>query len=195
MFAVIFELAPKPDRLTEYSQILRQMRPQVEQIPGFISSERFASREPAGRFMVVSLWADERAIATYRANQFHHSQQMKARTELLNDYRLSVGRVVSDGGEVVPPSRFGDPEPRRYVALAAGPASRFNQPSGMWYDSMYEPGKALVTRDASLESVPMVFAEMRRSGALEVKLIAISRDYGMFEREDAPQFMPAPPAS
>lgn len=229
MFAVMFELTPLPERLTEYSATLRAMRSQVQQIPGFISTERFASRAPSGKFLVISFWKDERAIATYRANHLHHTTQIKARSEMLRDYRLTVGRVISEGAEVVPAEKFGDPAPRRYLAVGAGPAGRFIRPpttllggahqssrggstSGgavggagaggaagavgvgvgvvpwVWYDSMYEPGKAMATVETTFEQAAGVLSELRLGGAREMRVIAVSRDYGMFDRDDAPQY-------
>lgn len=219
MFAVMFELTPVPERLTEYSATLRAMRSQVQQIPGFISTERFASRAPAGKFLVISYWKDERAIATYRANHLHHTTQVKARSEMLLDYRLTVGRVISEGAEVVAAEKFGDPAPRRYLAVGAGPAGRFIRPpttllGGMnqaargvgggaggvgaagtgvvpwvWYDSMYEPGKAMATVETTFEQASGVLSELRLGGAREMRVIAVSRDYGMFDRDDAPQYL------
>ncbi len=192
MFAVLFELTPRAGRAQDCTKVLREMRQQVGTVPGFESSERFASRSPPGRFLVVSYWTDDRSIAIYRSNQAHHGTQLQARRELLDDYRLGVGRVINEGGSVRTPAEFDDPPPRRYVAIGVGYAAKFEQvsPQASWYDSMYEPGKALALAPCTLESAPEVLAEMNRRGALECRVIAVSRDYGMFDREDAPQFLP-----
>ncbi len=192
MFAVLFELTPREGRAADCAKLLREMRQQVENVHGFESSERFASRSPRGRLLVVSYWSDERSIANYRANQTHHGTQLQARRELLDDYRVGVGRIINDAGAVKPPAQFGDPPPRRYVAIGVGYANKFDQitPAASWYDSLYEPGKALALSPCTLESAPGVLAEMNRRGAVDGRVIAISRDYGMFDRDDAPQFLP-----
>jgi heme-degrading monooxygenase HmoA len=44
MFAVIFEVRPKPERWDAYLALATLLKPEVEQIDGFIDNERFASR-------------------------------------------------------------------------------------------------------------------------------------------------------
>jgi heme-degrading monooxygenase HmoA len=43
MYAVIFEVEPEPERRQDYLEIAAQLRPELEQIDGFISVERFQS--------------------------------------------------------------------------------------------------------------------------------------------------------
>lgn len=191
MFAVIFDLVPRPERLEEYLRTFKAMRPQLDNIDGFIGSERYGSRTTRGRFVIVSHWESERAIANYRANQLHHATQVKARTDLLLDYRLRVGRVISQGG-VIPETLPSDgADPRGYVVIAEGPVARFNslQRSAYWYDSMYEPGKAMAWLETTETDCPAVISEARRAGAILTRVIAVSREYGMFDRTDAPQYL------
>jgi heme-degrading monooxygenase HmoA len=43
MFAVIFEVNPRPDQWDTYLSYARSLRPELEQIEGFIDNERFSS--------------------------------------------------------------------------------------------------------------------------------------------------------
>jgi hypothetical protein len=53
---------------------------------------------------------------------------------------------------------------------------------------MYEPGKAMATVETTFEQAAGVLSELRLGGAREMRVIAVSRDYGMFDRDDAPQY-------
>src|SRR5437667_5815490 len=44
MFAVIFEVQPKPDRWDEYLELAKLLKPELERIAGFVDNERFKSR-------------------------------------------------------------------------------------------------------------------------------------------------------
>ena len=60
MIAVIFEVEPAiPGR---YFDIAAALRPELEQIPGFISVERFESLTTPGRYLSLSFFEDEAAV-------------------------------------------------------------------------------------------------------------------------------------
>ena len=59
MIAVISEVWPFPDRLNEYVSLSNELRPHLEAIDGFISSERFESVKEPGKYVSVSYWRDE----------------------------------------------------------------------------------------------------------------------------------------
>ena len=44
MFAVIFEVQPKPERWNDYLDLAKQLKPKLEAIDGFIDNERFESK-------------------------------------------------------------------------------------------------------------------------------------------------------
>ena len=49
MFAVIFEVQPKPDRWQDYLDLARELRPELEKVEGFIDNERFRALRTEGR--------------------------------------------------------------------------------------------------------------------------------------------------
>jgi heme-degrading monooxygenase HmoA len=98
MIAVIFEVWPKPERRQEYLDIAAALRPQLEQIDGFISIERFESLSEPGKLLSLSFFRDEAAVQAWRNRDAHRHAQAKGRTQVFADYRLRIAGVMRDYG-------------------------------------------------------------------------------------------------
>jgi len=98
MIAVIFEVKPSPGRREEYLDIAATLRPQLEQIDGFISIERFESLTEPGKLLSLSFFRDEQAIKQWRTLADHRKAQARGRAGVFADYRLRVAAVVRDYG-------------------------------------------------------------------------------------------------
>ena len=98
MYAVIFEVQPKPEHFDGYLNIAADLKPELEQIDGFISVERFSSLTHEGKILSLSFWRDEAAIERWREQREHRTAQGKGRGSLFQDYRLRVAAVVRDYG-------------------------------------------------------------------------------------------------
>jgi len=96
MFAVIFEVNPKPERYDEYLDLATMLRPELDTIDGFLSIERFASQSRPGWILSLSFWRDEAAVVRWRTHGLHHEVQEKGRFEVFQDYRLRVAQVITD---------------------------------------------------------------------------------------------------
>src|SRR5260370_5274719 len=96
MFAVILEVNPKPEQWDAYLGYAKLLRPELEQIDGFIDNERFSSRRREGWLLSLSIWRDEKAVIRWRTRARHHEVQQKGRTEVFGDYHLRVGEIVAD---------------------------------------------------------------------------------------------------
>ena len=79
MIAVIFEVWPKPGKAGEYFEIAASLRGELMQIDGFISIERFESVSEPGKFLSISFWRDEAAVAAWRGVEGHRNAQAKGR--------------------------------------------------------------------------------------------------------------------
>jgi len=98
MYAVIFEVEPAPGRRQDYLDIAAQLRPELEQIDGFISVERFQSLTQEGKILSLSFWRDEKAVARWRRHEQHRDAQRAGRGGIFKNYRLRVAAVVRDYG-------------------------------------------------------------------------------------------------
>jgi heme-degrading monooxygenase HmoA len=219
MFAVIFEVHPKKERWEDYLNLAKQLKPKLEAIDGFIDNERFASKKTEGNVLSLSTWRDEKAVVRWRTHGEHHGVQEKGRSEVFEDYHLRVGEITADNRppmglkidaqrvdetEVglakictiteVSPSSKSTPGPQFNLVLA-----RLHLDPGAdglldceIFESIMSPGKLLILgswRDKSAAGswTPMLFAGAAEIRHREVRVI---RDYGMFERCEAPQFFP-----
>jgi heme-degrading monooxygenase HmoA len=98
MYAVIFEVQPKPGHEKDYLTLAQELRADLERMDGFISVERFASLYNEGKLLSLSFWRDEAAIARWRAHAAHRAAQRRGRGEVFADYRIRVASVVRDYG-------------------------------------------------------------------------------------------------
>src|SRR5690348_9374948 len=96
MFAVAFEVQPRPERWHDYLGLAQQLRPRLERIEGFLENERFESKRYAGRLLSLSIWRDEKSVVRWRTQGEHHGVQEQGRAEVFEDYRLRVGEIIAD---------------------------------------------------------------------------------------------------
>src|SRR5205823_14489743 len=96
MFAVIFEVNPKPEQWEAYLGYAKLLRPELEQIDGFVDNERFSSLRREGWLLSLSIWRDEKAVIRWRTRARHHEVQQKGRSEVFGDYHLRVGEIIAD---------------------------------------------------------------------------------------------------
>lgn len=98
MITVIFEVWPKDGKAAEYFDVAASLRPELETLDGFISIERFESVTTRGKFLSISFWRDETAVAAWRKVDSHRMAQAKGRASIFADYRIRVASVIRDYG-------------------------------------------------------------------------------------------------
>jgi heme-degrading monooxygenase HmoA len=98
MIAVIFEVCPHPQAKRDYLDIAARLLPQLQQMDGFISIERFQSLSNPGKILSLSFWRDDAAVAGWRNTEEHRGAQSAGRSQVFQDYRLRIGAVIRDYG-------------------------------------------------------------------------------------------------
>ena len=98
MIAVIFEVWFAEGKAEAYFDIAGGLRPILEDVDGFISSERFESITEPGKYLSLSIWRDEEAVAAWRNTEEHRGAQAAGRGGILKNYRLRVTAVLRDYG-------------------------------------------------------------------------------------------------
>ncbi len=96
MIAVIFEAEPADGQMQTYLDLAASLRPQLAEIEGFISIERFQSLSDPKRLLSLSFWRDEAAVAQWRQLESHRRAQSAGRDHVFTDYRLRIAKVVRD---------------------------------------------------------------------------------------------------
>ena len=82
MFSVVFEVHPRPDQWAAYLGSAKMLRPELEQIDGFVDNIRYRSLTREGWILSLSGWRDEKAVVRWRTQMRHHETQEKGRTEI-----------------------------------------------------------------------------------------------------------------
>jgi heme-degrading monooxygenase HmoA len=203
MFAVIFEVQPRPGQWDDYLGYAKLLKPELEKIDGFIENERFASKRRDGWLVSLSTWRDEKALIRWRTHALHHEVQAKGRTEVFRDYHLRVGEIIADtrlpSGAVLKEQRFDETAvgTAKTATLTEMPLNHAGTEGGAdsattecdLFESITRPGMALLLNywaDADAARIWLA----RPSRALRQRTVRIIRDYGMFARAEAPQYYP-----
>jgi heme-degrading monooxygenase HmoA len=218
MFSVIFEVLPNEGRKDEYLDLAKHLKPILEKIDGFVDNERFESKLKPGWVLSHSTWRDEKSVVRWRTEGEHHVVQGKGRVEIFADYHLRVGDVTADTAPPkeapILERRFDETEvgnakivtlteitPEKGASLAAQPDLLpahlgLDLSHGIAehdvYASIYNAGKlALLVawKDANAGKAwsPQKIAGIEK---LRHRKVRVVRDYGRFDRREAPQFYP-----
>jgi heme-degrading monooxygenase HmoA len=194
MFAVIFEVNPRPEAWDEYLGHAATLRPELVAIEGFIANERYASLSRPGWLVSLSIWRDEKALVRWRTHALHHEIQGKGRSTVFADYHLRVGEIVADtGADTLPPRQRLDATEvaaLKAVTLTERPLEPGAVPptDGDVFDSITRPGNALYLR--AWPDIPAAQTGIARTQGHH-RVVQVIRDYGMFARTEAPQHFPA----
>ncbi|HEY6745413.1 MAG TPA: hypothetical protein VI357_06795 [Mycobacteriales bacterium] len=210
MFSVLFEVHPRADQWDAYLGYARMLRPELERIDGFVDNIRYGSLTRDGWILSLSGWRDEKALVRWRTQARHHEVQQQGRDAVMLDYHLRVGQITRDSrlppGHELREQRLDETETGEgtTVTLVDGhvdgpdPAARLGldeSAAGLvrWdvFDAVLSPGDEILMlcwRDEaaaeSYEAGTAVPAGARR------RRIRIVRDYGMYDRREAPQYYP-----
>jgi len=218
MFSVIFEVHPKPAQWDAYLGNARMLRPELEQVEGFVDNIRYKSFTREGWILSLSGWRDEKSVVRWRTRMRHHMVQEAGRSEILLDYHLRVGQITQDTripeGYVLAEQRLDETEVGEGTTIilidAKRPAQRAESsdpadcaaylglnPSaaGMvsWdvFDAVLTPGDLILLLSWRTKEHAEAFADtVRLPQGGRMRRIRVVRDYGMFDRREAPQYYP-----
>ncbi len=218
MFSVIFEVCPKPDQWDAYLGHAKRLKPELEKIDGFVDNIRYQSLTRDGWILSLSGWRDEKALVRWRTHAGHHTVQEKGRTEVFQDYHLRIGQVTQDthlpdgyalheqrldetqAGDATTITLIDGKRPDDWVKNAsaqhvAGWLGLNTDAKGLvaWdvFDAVLTPGDVILLASWRNSAAAEAF---ERSVSLQdgarFRRIHVVRDYGMFDRREAPQYYP-----
>jgi heme-degrading monooxygenase HmoA len=198
MFVVVFEVHPKSEQMEEYLGLGKLLRPELEQIDGFIDNERFRSIQTPSRILSLSTWRDEKSLIRWRTHAVHHGIQDRGRSLVFTDYRLRVAEVIQDNrvpeGCTLKQHRFDKTEHTTMKALTIceswDNSSRTVALNCLEYEnfeSLYYSGKFL---ELLSWSSPETAGTYVCEEAARLRSVRVIRHYGMYDRSEAPQYYP-----
>lgn len=218
MFAVLFEVHPRRSERDEYLGLAKMLKPELERIDGFVDNVRYASMTRDGWILSLSDWRDEKALVRWRTQARHHGVQDKGRQHVLADYHLRVGQLTHDtrlpvGCELLEQrldvTETGDGTTAVLITAARGEwlaadvsaeeAARFlgldPAAAGLtfWdvYNAVLAPGELILQTFWRDEPAALTFSATAHPPAdHRLRRIRVVRDYGMYDRNEAPQYYP-----
>lgn len=220
MFAVLFEVNPRPDQWDAYLGYAKMLRPELEQIPGFVDNIRYRSLTREGWILSLSGWDTEKALVRWRTRAHHHEVQEKGRNGVFADYHLRVGQITRDTrlpeghrlteqrldetevgeGTTVTLVDAGQPQDSvrasSPVEVAAGlgldPSAR-GLVSWDVFEAVLDPGTVILLLSWRDHETAGAFArEVGPAEGVRLREVRVVRDYGMYDRRESPQFYPEP---
>jgi heme-degrading monooxygenase HmoA len=218
MFSVLFEVHPKPDQWDTYLGYAKMLRPELEQIDGFVDNIRYKSLTRDGWVLSLSNWRDEKAVVRWRTTVRHHEVQEKGRADVFLDYHLRVGQLTHDTR--IPPgyalqeqrldeTEVGDATTVSLIDGKAAPESlKASRPDAVaarlgliagapglvaWdvFEAVLTPGDVILMISWREEAAAKSFeASASMPDNARLRRVRIVRDYAMFDRREAPQYYP-----
>lgn len=218
MFSVIFEVNPKPEQWDAYLGTAKMLKPELEQIEGFIDNIRYKSFTREGWILSLSGWRDEKSLVRWRTTTRHHQAQETGRNEILQDYHLRIGQITQDTdvppGYAIKEQRLDETEFGTGTSLTLVTATRPTQwretsnsadcaqylgldprANGIldWdvFDAVLTPGDlALLISWRDNDAAQRFEDEFSVPDGARLRRVRVIRDYGMFDRREAPQYYP-----
>jgi heme-degrading monooxygenase HmoA len=216
MFSVVFEVLPAKDRRDDYLELARHLKPSLESTEGFVDNERFESQLRPGWVLSHSTWRNEKSLVRWRTEGAHHRAQGKGRFEIFQDYHLRIGETIFDtasDGKPLPQERFDETEvgaakfltlteitPRSDVDLVKE-ISQLPEHVGLdvtdnglinydCFAGIYNPGKLVLLISWISAGAAERWALKKTEVAVDLRhrTIRVVRDYGRFDRREAPQY-------
>lgn len=217
MFSVMFEVRPRPDQWDAYLGSAKMLRPELEQVDGFVDSIHYKSLNREGWILSLSNWRDEKSVVRWRTRMHHHEVQELGRRSILSDYRLRVGEITQDTripeGYELREQRLDETEVGEGTAVTLVDAKRaaewkettnpadcaewlgLQPTSGFlsWdiFEAVLTPGDMILLLSWKDQAAAKEFEESAFfPDDARLRRIRVVRDYGMFDRREAPQYYP-----
>lgn len=170
MIGLFFEVIPLEGHASNYFDLAALLRPDLDKSGGVVFLDRYASTTRGDVILSHQQWADEESLVRWREHTRHRAIQRAGREEHFRDYRLRIGPAIE-------PARASQSRTLWISYLDAAPTAPV---TGELFKSVYREGHYLVLSETG----------PGEPNAADKKVFAITRDYTMYERAEAPQDYP-----
>lgn len=206
MISQFFEVQVKEGQVERYLELAASLKPSLEAMGGCLFIDRFSSLSRKNLLLSYQIWRDEGSMVAWRVEPRHHVVQETGREKVFDDYRIRISQVLHEERPGKTPwrperlSSYNDPRRRAPTfALVSECRDRELPVQTPWkrdvFESVYRPGifAHLVDVPSADEGIAwgrQLFADPTTE---YFRVFEVMRDYGMYERAEAPQYYPPVP--
>jgi heme-degrading monooxygenase HmoA len=203
MIGLFFEVQTRQGHRDQYLELAASLRPALDAIGGCLFIDRFQSLARDNLLLSYQIWQDEGALTAWRVHAGHHKVQEIGREAVFSDYRIRIAQVIHEARPKQPvwqPERrtpYNDPARRAPTYLLAAESKSAELPMKTeWrhdaFASVYREGQFAHLIDVPDPNAAIKFGERLLADPTTeyVRLFEVMRDYGMYERSEAPQYYP-----
>ena len=206
MISQLFEVQIKEGQIDRYLDLAASLKPTLEAMGGCLFLDRFKSLTRENVLLSYQIWRDEGSMVAWRVDAKHHGVQETGREHVFADYRIRIAQVLHEERlekSAWRPERlspYNDPKRRPPTFVVASESrSRELAVETPWerdvFESVYRPGMFahlvdVPSFDAGVGLGRKLFAEATTDC---FRVLEVMRDYGMFDRGEAPQYYPPAP--
>ncbi len=203
MISQFFEVQIKEGQVNRYLDLAASLRPSLDAMGGCLFIDRFKSLNRKNLLLSYQIWQDEGSMVAWRVDAKHHTVQEAGREKVFDDYRIRIAQVIHEerpGKAAWRPERlnpYNDPRRRPPTFAVASESRSAELPvQTPWtrdvFESVYRPGifahlVDVPSADAGIAFGGNFFAD---STTEYFRVFEVVRDYGMFDRAEAPQYYP-----
>lgn len=189
MHALFFEVLPKPGHLAHYFDHVGRLRPILAKHTGLKFLDRYSALSDSDLLLSHQLWESEDAIINWRKDATHRRSQSAGRQVHFADYRIRVGARVLHWT----PAALDAPTTTATVCNVSHVVAIYSNepiiaPSFAAFESVNTKGNfiALATLDDYTAARSLLDKSLDAPGLYEAAIYGIRRDYGQFDRTQAP---------
>ncbi|WP_299681053.1 antibiotic biosynthesis monooxygenase [uncultured Roseobacter sp.] len=199
MHALLFEMEPRSGHEAHYFRHADALRPLLAEHKGLLFIERFKSLSRPNVILSHSHWRDEASLSKWRSDPKHHSSQAAGRNKHFQDYRIRISHVLAMARPGVATETwtiegaYADVEAiaPRYLTIIASTAEPVTEMGEAFRSVTIEESYLSVADAVSCDCGRSTLATALENPSITSAMLAlVSRDYGMFERTEAPQYFP-----
>lgn len=193
MLALFFEVLPKPGHEDHYFRHVGMLKPVLAEHIGMTWLDRFKSLSRDRLILSHQLWVDDAAIIGWREDQQHQGSQKAGRYRHFENYRIRIAELFLrvEQGNPAEPIEPGSDATGSYIVAGHSkgkPLEGFEENfASVNIDGAFVGLSSVANETDARNLVNQMSNDQSMTWGFAARMI---RDYGMFERDQAPQDFP-----
>ncbi len=193
MLALFFEVLPRPGHEEHYFRHVGMLKPVLEKHTGMLWLDRFKSLSRDNLILSHQLWKDDAAIVRWREDETHKGSQHAGRYKHFADYRIRIAELIvrAEKGKDVQNFQTGPSATGGFIVAAhshGAAVKGFDE----CFSSVNIEGAFVGLAEAADETAAreLLLHASQDPAMTSVFMARMTRDYGMYDRAQAPQDYP-----